>query len=361
MRPVLMRNQRYNFSLLTPESSNGFGRLDAVECTVTEERNGIYDLSMSLPVAAKHFSEVANGSIIRVKVSDGTQQLFRVYRITKMMNGLAQIDAHHISYDLTKVPIQPFTATGITAALEGLLSNMYASYDFTIETDIDNTTSTFTLDIPRSFRECLGGYSGSILDVFGGVYEWDNNNVILHASRGSDKGLRISYGTNMTDLNQEANIENVYDAVLGYAQIDDVTAVGQPRPTGTAYPRVMIVDFSDDYDIGDTPTQEELIQKAQAYYDANRPNVPKVSIDVSFAPLWQSPEYSSVAPLQSVGIDDTVHVYYEALGVEASAKVVRTVWNVLLERFDEVGLGDTRTTLSEMIVGEALAAMKGTA
>lgn len=353
MRPIVLDSSQ-SLTDLVNSQNNGLGVLEPTACTVTEERNGIYDLSMTLPITSPHYSDLANGSLIRVKVADGTSQIFRVYRMQKMMSGLVEVDAHHITYDLAKAPVIPFTATGASAAVSGLKSHLMTAYPFTITTDITNTSSTFTLDIPRTFRECLGGYSGSILDVFGGVYEWDNLTVRLLANRGSDKGVRIAYGKNLTDLNQEANIEAVYDAVVGYAQIDEVTYYGGiVYANQKAQPKVQIVDFSNKFDSDATPTAAQLNQYAQAYIDNNDIGTPKVSIDVEFAPLWQSPEYKNIAPLEQVDIDDTVHVFYEKLGVEASAKVIRTVWNVLLERFDEVSLGDARTTLSESIVSEA--------
>lgn len=353
MRPIVLDSSQ-SLTDLVNSQNNGLGVLEPTACTVTEERNGIYDLSMTLPITSPHYSDLANGSLIRVTVADGTSQIFRVYRMQKMMSGLVEVDAHHITYDLAKAPVIPFTATGASAAVSGLKSHLMTAYPFTITTDITNTSSTFTLDIPRTFRECLGGYSGSILDVFGGVYEWDNLTVRLLANRGSDKGVRIAYGKNLTDLNQEANIEAVYDAVVGYAQIDEVTYYGGiVYANQKAQPKVKIVDFSSEFESDVTPTAVQLNQLAQAYIDNNDIGTPKVSIDVEFAPLWKSPEYKNIAPLEQVDIDDTVHVYYEKLGVEASAKVIRTVWNVLLERFDEVSLGDARTTLSESIVSEA--------
>lgn len=353
MRPIVLDSSQ-SLTNLVNSQNNGLGVLEPTACTVTEERNGIYDLSMTLPITSPHYSDLANGSLIRVKVADGTSQIFRVYRMQKMMSGLVEVDAHHITYDLAKAPVIPFTATGASAAVSGLKSHLMTAYPFTITTDITNTSSTFTLDIPRTFRECLGGYSGSILDVFGGVYEWDNLTVRLLANRGSDKGVRIAYGKNLTDLNQEANIEAVYDAVVGYAQINDVTYYGGiVYANEKAQPKVKIVDFSSEFESDVTPTAVQLNQLAQAYIDNNDIGTPKVSIDVEFAPLWQSQEYKNIAPLEQVDIDDTVHVFYEKLGVEASAKVIRTVWNVLLERFDEVSLGDARTTLSESIVSEA--------
>ena len=232
-----------------------------------------------------------------------------------------------------------------------MLANVIGSTPFTMTTDITNTTSNFTLDIPRSFRECLGGYEGSLLDVFRGEYEWDNLTVRMLAHRGADNGVRIAYGKNLTDFTQEENIENVFDAVYGYAVIDDVfyQPSGIYNKTGATTPKVKIVDFSSDYESGDTPSQADLYAKAQTYATNNDIEVPNVNIKVSFVPLWQTEEYKNILPLERVSLGDTVHVYFEKLNVEATARVIKTVWNVNLERYDEIELGDAKANLNTVI------------
>lgn len=340
---------------LVSDQTNGLGRLpEATEACVSEEYNGLYDLSFTIPNTAEHFSDIANGSIVKAKVADGSEQMFRVYQMTKQMNGLVRVDCHHITYDLNKAPVSPFSSVGASAAVNGLVSHLMASYPFTISTDVSNTTSEFSLDIPRSFRECLGGYSGSILDVFGGEYEWNNLEVILHAHRGTDKGVRIAYGKNLVDLEQEENIEAVYDAVVGYAVVSEQTYQGSIVYTNgvVSNPKVQIVDFSTEYGT-ETPTVSSLDDKAAAYIQANQIGTPKVSFDVEFSPLWQSPEYADLAVLESVNLCDTVHVYYPKLNVEASAKVIATEWDVINERYNSISLGDARSTLDSVIVSQA--------
>lgn len=340
---------------LLTDQTNGLGKLPEVtEAIVSEERNGLYDLSFTIPNTAEHFDDIANGSVVKAKVADGSEQMFRVYQMTKQMNGLVTVDCHHVTYDLNKAPVSPFSSTGASASARGLINHLMASYPFYMSTDITDITSQFILDIPRSFRECLGGYSGSLLDVFGGEYEWNNLEVILHAHRGVDKGVRIAYGKNLTDLEQEENIEAVYDAVLGYATSNEQTYNGSIVYANgvVSNPKVLIVDFSSKFS-DEEPSSQALDDLAAAYIQDNQIGTPKVSISVEFAPLWQSPEYSDLAVLESVNLCDTVHVYYPKLNVEASAKVIATEWDVINERYNSIELGDARTTLDTAIVSQA--------
>lgn len=352
MIPILCDTSKSLATLVT-DSTNGLGKLsECISCRIIEERNGMYDMTFTLPISAKHFKDIQNGGVVKVKTQTYGMQLFRIYKISKEFNGVVTVDCHHISYDMAKAPVLPFTSTGAITTMTELNNHLAVSYPFTISTDIANTTSKFTLDVPKAFRECLGGYEGSILDVFGGEYEWDNLNIRLLASRGADNGVRVAYGKNLTDLNQEENIESVYNAVLGYAVVDDRTYTGDIQYVGGSSfsnPNVKLVDFSDDYENDDVPTTAQLSTKAANYIATHEIGVPNVNLEISFVPLWETEEYKDIAPLEAVSLCDTVHVEYPALGVTASAKVIQTEWDVINERYLSMQLGDARTTLSTAV------------
>ena len=340
-----------SLSVLVSDSTNGLGTIQPLECTVTEELNGIYECEFTVLTTDKHYEDLKNSGLIKVEVGDGSEQIFRVYFISEPINFVVTVKAQHISYDLSKIVVKPFTATGAVNVKNQLVSHILGSYPFTTWTDITNTTSTFTLDIPRSFRECLGGYEGSVLDVFRCEYEWDNLTVKMYARRGADNGVRIAYGKNLTDFVQEQNNENVYDGVYGYAVVDEVTyeASNYYNKTGATTPRILNVDFSSDYESGDVPTAAELLQKATTYATNNSIEVPSVNIKIDFIPLWQTEEYKNILQLERVSLGDTVHVFFDKLNVEASSRVIKTVWNVLTEKYDSIELGDARANLNTII------------
>ena len=338
-------------SVLDADTSNGLGQIQPLSCIVSEELNGIYECEFTVPTTDKHYSDLKTSGLIKVTVGDGSEQIFRIYSISEPINFVVEVKAQHITYDLSKIPVKPFTATGAVNVKNQMLANIIGSYDFTMSTDITNTTSTFRLDIPRSFRECLGGYEGSILDVFRPEYKWDNLEVKMLARRGADNNVRISYGKNLTDFRQEQNNESVYDAVYGYAVVDEVTyeASSIYNKTGAAKPKVLNVDFSSKYQSGDVPTGAELLSYATTYATNNDIEVPKVNIEISFVPLWQSDEYKNFLPLERVSLGDTVHVYFDKLGVEASARVIKTEWNVLTQKYDSIELGSAKANLNTVI------------
>lgn len=351
MKPILFSGTETAFT------SQGLGTFEeAVSCIVTEERNGEYELKLRYPVTGHMYERLALYQYVLAKPNDTSDpQPFRIYRIDTPMSGIVDIYAEHISYLLSGIPVNPFSAAGVSLALTGLVSNSAITHNFTTWTDISNGTSTFTLDHPQSFRACLGGVEGSVLDVYGGEYEFDKWTVKLHAKRGSDSGVTIEYGKNLTDLEQEQNIEKVYTGVIAYWQDRDddtnvITSEIQYVDNYANYPqqRILIYDATSDYK--EQPTVDDLNTRAAKYRDDNDVGTPKVNLTVSFVALWQTKEFESVAPLERVNLCDTVTINFPKLGVSAKSKVIKTEYDTLAERYKEIELGDAKSSFSSTIV-----------
>ena len=348
MKPILFPANATSFN------TNGLGRLEPTKCTVIEERNGQYELSCIVPVSSPHYSDIRNNMIIAVSPSDGaTIQAFRIYQITEPLNGLVTLSARHISYDLSYNSVMPFTANSCSAALLGLNSYAVETQPFTFWTD-KSVVADFAVKVPQPIRSCLGGQRGSILDIYGGVYEWDNWTVKLWTRRGSDNGVTLRYGKNITDLSQEQNLESVVTGIVPF-WANESTVVTLPEKSvdsayASQYPykRTVPVDFSSEWE--SAPTAAQLRARAQSYVVANKIGIPKISLKVSFVALWQTEEYKTVAPLERVKLCDTVHIIFERYNIDAVAEVVRTEWDVLNERYLSIELGEARANLANTLV-----------
>lgn len=352
MIPILYESTETTFT------SNGIGRLsDAVSCVVTEERNGPYELEMEYPVTGKYYSDLELFRIIFAVPADGKSgQPFEIYDISRPLNGVVTVRAWHLSYRLNKVTVAPFTAASCAAALQSLATYAVPATTFTFGTD-KNVSATFNVKVPSSLRGLLGGQAGSILDVYGkGEYEFDKFTVYLHTNRGVNSGVTIRYGKNLTDLTAETDSESVYTGVYPYYYDEDsgrlVTLQRQVEWSGheSDYPITMVkpLDLSDKWE--DTvPTRTALLQAAQAYLASDEGWELNQNLKVSFVALADTEEYKGVSALQRVNLCDTVTVIHEGLGVTATAKVVKTEYNVLLERYDSMELGNTSVSLGQAI------------
>lgn len=352
MKPILYESTEKEFN------HNGIGTLaDAISCIVIEERNGSYELEMEYPLGGIHYEEIKNNNIVLAVPSDGKQaQPFRIYKITRPIGGVVSVYAEHISYDLSGIPVRPFKASDCASALRGLVENSMIANPFNTWTDIAGS-GKYEQKLPASFRSRLAGTQGSILDSFGNgaELEFDRFTVKVHQNRGHDNGVTIRYGKNLTDLKQDESIESVYTATIAYWTKEEndkeevVIGEIQYLPNHADYPkeRVFVLDCSSDFE--NKPAKEQLNNKALQYIRSNNLGIPKVSIDVSFIQLWQTEEYKNIVSLERVSLCDTVHVVFEKLGVDATAKVIKTEYNVLTDMYDKVTLGEARSNFAETI------------
>ena len=350
----------------TTFTTNGRGRLsDAISCYVEEKRNGSYELEMVYPVDGIHFSDITHSCIITAKPADGKdKQPFRIYRISSPIDGKVTINAEHISYQLTHIPVNPIETeqTACAQALQALKTNAAEPCPFTFWTD-KTSPGSFYVKEPKSIRAKLGGTDGSILDAFGGgEYEWDGYTVKLYQHRGADNGVTLRYGKNITDIEQELNIANTITGIYPYWKGQDGTGgetvvilpekvIHHANASNFPYQRTIELDCSEKFQT--QPTVAQLRAFATQYMSDTGIGVPKVSLNVSFVALWQTEEYKLIAPLERVNLCDTVTVIFEKLGISATAKVVRTRFDVMKDRYEEIELGDARTSLAQAIKAEA--------
>lgn len=349
----------------TDFSKIGTALADCISCTVQEERNGVFELTAVVSTTTPYFNTIKVGMLIVAKPNHTqTPQAFEIYEISSPINQQVTIRANHISYRQSFIPVKPFSCTGITATLSGLISNAMETSNFTFSTDISNETSTYNQIEPASMRSRLGGVAGSVLDVFGGEYEWDNFETILHLHRGADNGVQLRLGKNITNLEQTESLERVVTGVLPYWSNSDGTLQYygdiQYSSAVSDYPthRTIVLDLSSDFE--SAPTKTQLNNAGQAYLAQASLSTPNTNVAVQFIDLADTTEYAD-SPLERVNLCDTVEVIYPALDISYKAKAIKVVFDVLAERTLEVEVGDTKSTISKTIadvVGDVDSAVK---
>lgn len=333
-------------------TTNGIGTIaDAVSCYVTQTLNGAYELQMGYPITGTRYSDIQLRNIIVASVDPiSAEQPFRIYRVSKPLNGIVQVYARHIAYDLDGIVDAPFSADNIADALTGLVGNAYGNCPFTFDTD-KTLATPFSLSTPSSIWGILSGVQGSILDTYGGEFEFNGMEVYLHTRRGTDRGVTIAYGKNLTSFQQDENNSNVYTGVYPF-WTNEETIVTLPEQVINAsgvydFTRILSLDLSAEFET--EPTEVELRARANSYINDNDIGVPKISWTISFAMLEQSEEYRNSTILTRVVLGDTVHVKFPRYNVTASARVVTVNWLPLLSRYDSVTLGSVRANLAQTI------------
>lgn len=347
----------------TAFASNGLGRLvDCVSCIVTEERNGVYTCEFEYPITGALYSEILEGRIIAVTHDNtGDIQPFDIVRRSAPMDGIVSFYAEHISYRLSTVICSPFTASNCEQALANLTTYAVGDGvgDFRFYTD-KSVAADMTVTIPQSVKALLGGVEGSILDTYGtGEYLFDRFSVWFFLARGEDKGVQIRYGKNLSDLTQELDYTECYNGIVPYWKGTDadghdlVVTLPEWVVYGTAQTydgRNRVVSYDMTSMFQNAPTVAELRAAATAQVTSLAAWLPTENLKVDFVLLWQTEEYEAYAPLQTVGLCDTVTVIYPELGITGTAaKVIRVVYNTLLDRYDSMELGDALPTFGDLI------------
>ncbi len=363
MIPILYEGTETEFT------SQGLGSLsDATSCIISEEINNTYELEMNYPMSGVHFFDIQVGRIILATPAPRKEsEPFSIYKISKPIDGIVTIYAEHISYRLSYIPVKPFSASNCYEALNGCVENSLENNPFTVWTD-KALNINFSFNKPQSFRLCLGGVEGSILDTYRGEYEFNRFTVKLHTNRGSLKDTaKIIYGKNLTDLKQEESIENTITGIVPYW----CSTVTQTNDEGTStsesvevvvtlpeyvleseyadkfpYRRTAVVDMSEYFQ--NQPTVDELRTRANQYMKDNLTGLPAVSLTVSFIDLAKSEENKDFAS-ELVYLGDQVPVYFEKLGIAAKAEITSAIYDVLADRYDSLTLGTVSSSLSKTL------------
>lgn len=360
MKPILYEQDAFEANTTTPFTSQGIGVLaDALKCIVTEELNGIYDLEMTYPVDGKHFKDLTLRRIIKALPNQTDEaQPFRIYKITKPMNGMVTVHAHHLSYDLSGIVVPPFevnTPGGVIASITATALPTIQPFSFT---NTVTGTKDIKFDKPQSARSMLEGF----LKVFGGELAYNKSNIIISPKRGTDNGAVIAYGKNLMDLKQEENCAELCSGIFPYYKTD-VAYVTLPEkivyaPGTFDFDRYVPVDMTDSFPEFQ-PSAEQLRAVANQYIEENKIGVPKVNLEINYVSIENAEEAIPLHIFESISLGDDVTVRFEKLDIDANSRCVKYVYDAVCERVESISIGDQPVTFVDTVTKQYTAVQKG--
>ena len=337
--------------------NNGLCRLrDAISAIVTEERNGLYEMDFEYPVDGANFDLIQIGRIVGVTHDDtGDIQPFDIVSYSKPINGVVTFHCTHISYRQSYITMTGGSINDLNTALAFCKHGTNLGNDgnpFTYWTNMTKSGYCAAIGIvPQTVRSVLGGIEGSILDTYGGEYEWDKFTVKLWSARGQLRDFTIRYGVNMLDYNEEYDTQGTFSSCIPYWTDGDVTTVAPETQSGnqtiTGRGECVPLDLSDKFE--ENPTQAQLQSAAVSYMASNKTYLPVQNIHVEFVRLQDMNEYAGFQNLLQCGLCDTINVVFPDYNSSGAFKIVQTVWNVLNDKYDSMELGDLSVSLSEAL------------
>lgn len=387
----------------TDFSSNGLGVLsEAISCIVTEELNGGYELELTYPVTGVHSSYLALRNIIVAKPNPfSNYQPFRIYSVSKEIDGSITVNAQHISYDLNGYVAQVLNnpVNGLKEYFDRLSTiTKPTGCPFTFETTT-NSSSEFKVKDILPIRTILGNsssytpkeedpsgrivqeeFTGYVLDIFPGEYEWDGLKVKHYqlvdgiGGRGSNRGVSIRYGKNLTSFKQDTNCQKVYTGIYPYwhydgyrhdlVELEASTTWSDDKSHKDANDPIVYLagtyDFSNILPLDLTsafprrPSDDDMKTYLLDYIKKNDLSTPEVSFDVSFIPLSQTEEYKDYAILETVRLADTVTVVFPLMGVSASAKVTKTEYDAIANKYTTITLGSYKNGVADTMAAQSV-------
>lgn len=347
---------------VTDFSTLGLGILaEAITAVVKEDRNGEYLLTFTYPMTGVLYPYLEVNYIVTAKHNPyEDEQPFRIYKISKPIDGVVKVECHHVSYDLSYIPISPFHSRNIYETFQILNNDGYSYIEtncpFVFYTDkqSNNYLNNYT---PSSLRSLLAGRDGSVVDRYGGEWVFDGWNCYLLQSRGHDNGVTIEYGKNLTKLTENVVIESMSSGIYPYWYGDDGELVTLPEKImyadGVAHTTVRAIDFTDKFQ--EKPTEEELRERCQRFIEENDIANPYRSVSVDFVSLDMTDEYRDIGIYEQILLCDIITVKFQRLGVSTKAKVVGLTYDVLLDRYTNVDVGQARSSIADTIASQARA------
>ena len=332
------------------------------EAFVEEERNGLFELSFVMLNTDSLFNYVKEENIVVVNANDTLlNQKFRIYMTRKLMNNKVEVCARHISFDLMYDYIDnvSFTNQSCEYALNQLFRNSNFSKHYKGYSDIVNAQN-YSMSM-ANVLEAIGGKQGSIIDTFGTGAEIlrDNENIHVLNKRGYDNEVTIEYKKNLTGFELEEDTTDLITRILPYAKYNDIETneeiivkadyVDSPLIANYSHPYMTSIDYSDKFEDDDIPTFSKLQELARKEYRDNKVDIPKQNFKIEFIPLSKCVGYEGLE--DKISLCDTVTIIDTRYNVKTQAKVIRTVFNVLKNRYESIELGEPRTSLGDIIGG----------
>lgn len=369
MKPILFNENETRFD------TYGLGEIDVLDIQIERIRNGNYTIYFEYPANGPLASVLKNG--MQIKADAGTRtknQTFDITRIVKDSGKTIKVYGHHIKHRLEKIVFRNGQAFGGSAftALATLKNVIVGDNNWDVASDI-TTTGKGVFDISKmgSVHSALGGVEGSILDIYGGEYEFDNRTIRLHKQLGRTAPTVLEYGRNILSVESDESIEGVYTTVYPFAsytpeiqgnadgrspepvvvEIPEKVVDSKYRPLYT-HQKIKVVDFSSSFKEKEIPTPEKLRKLATDYMNNNEIGKPNLNVKIEYVDLASTLDSATKQVMEEIELCDIIPVYYPPLGITSNdAKVVRIVYNPVLERNTSVEFGQIGSGIKSAMTG----------
>ena len=307
---------------------------------ITEVLNGEYNLEFEYISEGWLADKLEIGNIIKAR-----GQLFRIWNIQPDLKKI-KVLAKHIFFDLSKNFLEDVSPTNLTSqnALTWILARTSTENDYTVTGDCTATASVRY--VRKNVIDAIYNEDNALLKKFGGELELNNFNIYVHQKRGSDSGISVMYGKNLSGVQMDVDLSTVVTKIMPQGKdglLLDKLYVESPLLENYFSPFYQKIEFSDigvdeDNNISESDAKNQLRLAAQKLFNEGI-DKPTISIKFDFIELSKATEYKQYENLETVSLGDTVKAIIPKLNVSLETRVVKTVYDCLLERTTKIECG----------------------
>lgn len=329
---------------------NGDAVLHPSVCKIEEELKGTWKMSLENPPDA-NVNLIKAGAVIKTDTNIAKNQLFRIYSHDKNDNGVSAT-AYPIFFDAARETFLT-DSRAVNRTGQQALDILFANTRYSGTSDILAANTAYWQK--KNCIEALNSdEENSFLSRWGGEPVYDNYHVTVNNRAGGDYGARAEFGYNLAGIAEKVNYENVVTRIVPQAYNGYMLNGSEPWVDSeniNKYPVVFtkIIEYNDIKLQADCSGDEtgfadlealrtELIHRAKAEFAAGI-DEPAVSYDVTIVDLEQTEEYKDIKTLVKIGLGDTVLCKNRNLNIETKERVVKIVYDCILQRNDEITLG----------------------
>lgn len=326
--------------------------INPIACEISNTLNGENELELEYPLMDDKYIFIKNDNYIAVTNPDFDEpQLYKIYNTKKNMDTITAY-ARHIIFDLSKKIVFNKSVVGNA---QTILNRLLEDTNFIGTTDIaSNASVQYKL---QSVMNCIKGSEGSFCDSFnGGEILCNNYKLTINREIGNDRGIRVSFGYNLEDIEEDLNYDGVVtriypsagDIVLSNYCVDSplINTIGVIEDT-INFDDIKVRDEetadSDDITLFDTieQAQVEMIKRCNKLFNAGLDKI-VANYVVKMQDLSKTIEYKQLGydVLEKICLGDTVHCHNTDIGIEVDARCISYKWDCVSKEYIEIELGD---------------------
>lgn len=355
---------------------------ETIKAIVTEDLDGNFELDLEYPLFDKKglSKYLIRGNIISCSVGDERkEQLFVIRKFNKNTKS-RRITVYAQAIARTKLSINFVPGCEIKnktrkQAIKQILDNCIELHGLSVGNLDNNTNTSINMGIDDSTGEiidyldteekspldCLIDDKNSIKEAYGGELRYDNFIIDMVDQRKADTTFYISSGKNLEELENEIDeISDDFATALIMVSQDELHlpeyVIKSPNFNKYSEGHYKLVRCDDIQLIDDSQEAIEIVyaqlrERAAEMFNEDKIDVPKLNYKINFIELQNTEEFKHVEGLQKAYLGNTVEVYYPKIEVTATERIIKTKFNVLKNKYEEIEIGEKLIDIKDIING----------